>query len=141
MKGHNIPSLLFYELEAGASDSDLRGDGDRGRFAGSEKDCMKDPICRAYIEEIRRRVYARWNPGIESADGKVRVRFRVDRGGSAHGISLVKAGDRLLGDTCVTAFRHASPFPPPPKEIQYIVNKTLIATFDHSVSETLEGGP
>ena len=92
---------------------------------------MGDPICRAYLKMIRDRVYARWQIPTGSSPGEVRLRFRIDRGGSAHGLQLMSADDTHLGKTCLGAFRHASPFPPPPKEIAYLIHKGLSATFDY----------
>jgi hypothetical protein len=117
-------------LESGASDRYL---GDKGSplLSGADKDCMRDPACRAYLEMIRDRVYARWQIPSGSSSGEVQLRLRIDRGGSAHGIQLVATDDAHLGGTCLAAFRHASPFPPPPKEIAYLINKGLMATFDY----------
>ena len=94
--------------------------------------CSSDlPVCRRYLEMIQERVYGRWNVGPETAAGSVRLRFQIDRGGTAHGIAVQQSDDKLLGDTCLMAFRHASPFPPPPKEIHYLISKGIIATFRH----------
>jgi TonB family protein len=117
-------------LESGASDRYLHDDGAPG-VHGAAKDCMRDAACRAYLKMIRDRVYSRWRLPSNTTAGAVRLRFRIDRGGSAHGIQLVSSDDSHLGETCLTAFRHASPFPPPPKEIEYLINKGLIATFDY----------
>jgi len=118
--------------ESGTADSMLRGDGDRGSLpGGAAKDCRKDPVCLAYLRMIRDRVYARWNPPVEVGAGKVDLRFRIDRGGSAHGLEVVRTDGKQLGATCLQAFRHASPFPPPPKEIHYLVTQGLVATFTH----------
>lgn len=117
-------------IESGAADRYLGDEGVSGQ-AGIDRDCMRDPICRAYLKMIRDRVYARWQIPSSISPGEVRLRFRIDRGGSAHGIQLVSSDDSHLGDTCLAAFRHASPFPPPPDEIQYLVGKGLVATFDY----------
>jgi hypothetical protein len=124
-EGARIPSL-----ESGASDRYL-GDEGAPLLATSNKDCMRDPICRSYLEMIRKRVYARWQIPSAVSPGEVRLRFRIDRGGSAHGLQLIGADDAHLGETCIAAFRHASPFPPPPKDIAYLIHKGLIATFDY----------
>lgn len=117
-------------LESGTSERMLRGDGQHGLIGGASKNCNEDPVCLAYLEMIEERVYRRWQPG--STDrGTVRLRFRIDRGGTAHGIKLVNADHKLLGDSCVVAFQHASPFPPPPKEIHYLVTKGILATFSY----------
>lgn len=125
----DVTGAKIARIESGTDDKDLLASGDRGSLIGDSKDCMKDPICRAYLEEIKRRVYSRWDVPRELSGGKVVLAFRVDRGGSAHSIERRSSSDAHLGSTCMTAFRHASPFPPPPKEIHYIVNKTITATF------------
>ena len=126
----DVEGARIAALESGTSEALLKGDG-AGRSMGANKDCMKDPVCREYLRMIQERVYARWSVGGETAPGTVRLRFQIDRGGSAHSIVVKAADDRLLGDTCLAAFQHASPFPPPPKEIHYLVTKGIIATFRH----------
>lgn len=119
-------------LKSGASDSFLRGTGEKGALGGNKNlDCMADPECRAYLKMIRDRVYARWTIPPEVDPGKVVLAFRIDRGGAAHGIVLRHTDDVTLGSTCQIAFRHASPFPPPSESIRYIVGKTLKAKFDY----------
>ena len=118
-------------LESGVSDRLLEGTTGRGLISGIERDCAKDPICLEYLRMIKERVISRWYIPPDVDPGAVVLRFRVDRGGSAHGIELRSADDPGLGSTCLTAFRHASPFPPPPKEILYIINKKIRATFDY----------
>ncbi len=128
--GHTEGSRIA-ALESGISDRDLDGTGRDGIISGTNKDCMKDPVCREYLQMIRDRVYARWHIPQDIDPGKIILAFRIDRGGSAHGVTVKAADDQILGDTCQTAFRHASPFPPPPKEIHYIVNKKLSAKFSY----------
>jgi TonB family protein len=117
-------------LRTGTSDRFLEGDGG-GYLGGADKDCMKDPVCVAYLKMIRDRVYARWSVPQEANAGRVILSFRIDRGGSAHNIREKHSDDAGLGKTCLQAFRHASPFPPPPPEIQYLVNKGIAATFHY----------
>jgi hypothetical protein len=104
--------------------------GGTGPGGGGLRDCSRDPACLDYLEMIRQRVYARWNPAADVPGGKVQMSFLLDKSGSAHGIQLVSTENKQLGDSCVTAFRHASPFPPPPPAIAYIFGKKLVATFD-----------
>ena len=88
-------------------------------------------LLRITTTGVADRPRARWQIPSSISPGEVRLRFRIDRGGSAHGIQLVSSDDSHLGDTCLAAFRHASPFPPPPKEIHYLVGKGILATFRH----------
>lgn len=118
-------------LRSGTSDRFLKGTGDQGLIGGVEKDCNRDPVCLAYLEELRGRVYARWHIPPDVLSGKVQLRFLIDRGGSAHGIELIRSDDRKLGTTCVSAFRASSPFRPPPPELQYIVGRKIRAIFDY----------
>lgn len=110
------------------------GRGGNGTGGGSPgaRDCNSDLQCRAYLEAIRQRVYGRWTPADEVKGGGVQLAFRIDRSGAAHEITLVRSDNGPLGDSCVTAFRHANPFPPPPASIAYLLEKKIIATFDFS---------
>ncbi len=118
-------------LTSGVSDRLFEGTGESGLLSGIEKDCHKDAICQAYLKLIRDRVYGRWHIPPDVDSGEVVLSFRIDRGGSAHRIQLRRADDQTLGATCLAAFRHASPFPPPPKQILYIINKKIRANFDY----------
>lgn len=125
----DVTGAKIASLESGTSDRFLKGEGTPGVMA--DKDCMEDKVCREYLQMIQERVYARWDVAGDTAPGVVRIRFQIDRGGSAHNVQLKFADDKLLGETCQVAFRHASPFPPPPKEIHYLVTKGILATFRH----------
>lgn len=120
----------------GDGPGDGRGTGRGGSGTGGGKpgprDCNADLQCRAYLELIRQRVYGRWNPAEDVKGGGVQLAFRIDRSGAAHEIALVRSANGALGDSCVTAFRHANPFPPPPASIAYLLEKKIIATFDFS---------
>lgn len=126
----DVEGARVADLERGTSDRAFEGVGDRGLLAGVERDCETDPVCMAYLQMIEDRVYNRWLIPRDLGGGHVRLRFRIDRGGSAHSLSIANTSDPQLGETCVQAFRHASPFPPPPREIQYIVGKPILATFN-----------
>ncbi len=126
----DVEGARVADLESGTSTRAFEGVGDRGFLGGVEKSCETDPACLAYLEMIEERVYSRWLIPQSVGGGQVRLRFRIDRGGSAHSLSVASASDKSLGETCVQAFRHASPFPPPPPEIQYIVNKAILASFN-----------
>ncbi len=126
-------------LSSGTSDRWLEGGGGSGlggegsgRTGGGEPDCRTDPVCQRYLQMIRDRVYARWVVPLGLRGGHVVLRFRIDRGGSAHGISVAAATSDPLGASCLDAFRHASPFPPPPPEISYLVKSTIRARFSTS---------
>lgn len=126
----DIQGARVADIESGTSDRAFEGVGDRGLIGGRAKNCETDPVCLAYLEMIEDRVYSRWLIPREVGGGRVRLRFRIDRGGSAHSLSIANSSDEHLGKTCLEAFRHASPFPPPPREIHYIVNKPILASFN-----------
>ncbi len=127
----NIEGARVAALESGVSNRFLEGTSGQGLLSGVEKDCAKDPICLAYLQMIEDCVISRWYVPPDIDSGAVTLRFRIDRGGSAHAIELRGADDPAIGSTCLAAFRHASPFPPPPKEILYIVNKKIRASFNY----------
>lgn len=135
----DVEGARVASIESGTSKRFLRGEGPNAGFGAVKKDCNSDPVCLEYIELIRRRVYERWRPGPDVDPGHVLLRFRIDRGGSAHNIRVVAADEELLGDSCMIAFRHASPFPPPPREIHYLVNKSITANFRYG-SDVSSGG-
>lgn len=127
----SVDGAKIRALESGVGEGLLQGDGGDGNRWGGNADCMKDPVCLEYLRMIRDRVYARWAIPPDTEAGRVVLAFRVDRGGSAHGVKLRRTDDAGLGASCEAAFRHASPFPPPPEEIRYIVNKGILATFTY----------
>jgi TonB family protein len=135
----SIDGARIAALSTGSSDRLLEGGGGSGlggegvgRTGGGEPDCQSDPVCQGYLKMIRDRVYARWVVPRSLQGGHVTLRFRIDRGGSAHGISVAATTSDPLGASCLDAFRHASPFPPPPPEIAYLVNLPIRARFSTS---------
>ncbi len=127
----DVDGARIAPVESGNASRYTQGDGELGLQPGQNKDCNSDPVCQAYLKEIQRRVYQRWRPGRNVPAGRVRLAFRIDKSGAAYSVKLVKADDDVLGETCATAFRHASPFPPPPKSIHYLASKGIIATFSY----------
>lgn len=121
---------------SGNGPGDGRGTGRGGTGTGGgrpgPRDCNADLQCRAYLDLIKQRVYGRWAPAEDVKGGGVQLSFRIDRSGAAHEIALVRSDNQPLGDSCVTAFRHANPFPPPPASIAYLLDKKILATFDFS---------
>jgi TonB family protein len=114
----------------GSGNGSGSGVGDGSGSGGGIRDCNKDPECMRYLELIKDRVYKRWNPDRDVPIGKVQLRFRIDRSGSANDLELIRSANQPLGESALVAFRHASPFPPPPASIAYIFGKNLTATFD-----------
>jgi TonB family protein len=92
--------------------------------------CNADPACTRYLEQIRQRVYTRWNPDRNIPIGKVRMGFRIDEFGTVRGIRIRESDNPALGESCLAAFQQASPFPIPPAQIAYVLNKNLTATFE-----------
>jgi TonB family protein len=115
----------------------LEGASRQGALVTKPKDCERDPVCAAYLEMMRKRVYERWLVPNDLRNGVVKLSFRLDRGGSAHDVQIVSASESRLGDTAALAFQHSSPFPPPPSSIYYIVNKRVTLTFNYRVGEPL----
>jgi len=132
----SVDGAMISPVEAGTASRYTQGDGDSGIQPGQNKNCASDPVCLAYLKEIERRVYKRWRPGPNTAGGKVRLAFRLDKSGAAYQIKLVQADNQVLGDTCSTAFRRASPFPPPPPSIHYLASKGIVATFSYEAGSS-----
>jgi hypothetical protein len=121
--------VRMQSVEPGNARRYLEGDGTMGLQPGQKKDCNTDPVCQAYLERIRKKVEARWNPGDGYGAARVQLSFRIDLSGAATSVRVASATSSVLGDTCLTAFRHASPFEPPPASIHYLVNNSINATF------------
>jgi len=126
----DVTGARIADIETGDASRTLEGAQRRGALIGEEKICTEDPACLAYLEQIRDRVYARWLVPLSIGAGQVRLAFRLDAGGSVHDVSIVSMTDASLGKTARTAFQHASPFPPPPPQIRYMVGKRVHLIFN-----------
>ena len=100
-----------------------------GDGVGRARSCQLDPVCRNYLEDIRARVSRQWRPEGGVGSGKVRLRFRIDRSGAAHDVTLAAGEGDALGRSCMAAFLRASPFPPPPGTIAYLLEQNIVAIF------------
>ena len=125
----DVQGARIADIETGDASRTLEGARSGGALIGQAKNCNTDPTCQAYLEEIRKRVYARWLVPLSVGSGTVRLEFLLDAGGSVHDVALVSRTDEQLGLTARTAFQHAAPFPPPPPQIRYIVGRRLTLTF------------
>jgi TonB family protein len=124
------PRLASVNTRVG--DSYLRGTGGSGTGqGGTVVDCFDRAEVRAYWEQIRDRMYTRWAlpPNLPSGVVEVKLRFRLDPGGSAQDVQLVGSGDPRLGKSAVEALRSASPFPPMSDRVRCLADTGLIGTF------------
>jgi TonB family protein len=133
----DVTGVKVADVPVGDGNALLEGASRQGALVTGSKDCSKDPVCLAYLEMMRKRVYERWFVPGDLSNGVVRLSFRLDRGGSAHEVNVESASAPRLGDTAALAFQHSSPFPPPPQSIYYIVNKRVTLTFTYRIGETL----
>lgn len=118
----------------------LRGTGGRGSGQGGQGvDCFDRPEVQGYWGQIRNRVYSRWAlpPNLPPGVIEVKLRFRLDPGGSAHDVQFVEGGDPRLGKSAVDALRSASPFPPMSDRVRCLAGEPILGTFRKSP----ESGP
>lgn len=110
-------------------DGFMRGDGGAGSGA-YEKDCLERPEVDAYIQAMRKRVYARWVvPGDVTGNRKVQLRIRLEAGGSLLSVENIQANDELLGNSAIEALRAASPFPPMSGPTRCLSQRNLVTTW------------
>lgn len=124
------PRLASVNTRVG--DSHLRGSGGTGTgMGGAAPACFDRPEVQAYWEQIKKRMYARWALPAKLPGGvvEVRLRFRLDPGGSASQVELVPGGDAVLGQSAVDALRSASPFPPMSDSVRCIAERQITGIF------------
>jgi hypothetical protein len=110
-------------------DGFMRGDGGAGSGA-FEKDCLQRPEVTAYMEEIRRRMYARWVvPAQASGNRQIQLRIRLEPGGSLIKVENAGTSDEFLGTSAMDALRAASPFPPMQGPVRCLSQRVLLTTW------------
>jgi hypothetical protein len=113
-------------------DGNLRGSGGDGTGPGgiTWSDCIARPEVRAYMERIRARVMARWAlPPSTRGNQSVKLRFTLDRAGTASAVGVVKSEDPVLGKSAQTALRSASPFDHMTERVRCLAGQPISATF------------
>jgi hypothetical protein len=110
-------------------DGFMRGDGGTGSGA-YERDCLQRPEVTAYMEAMKKRVYARWVvPADASGSRRVQLRIKLEAGGSLLSVENTQGGDELLGNSAMDALRAASPFPPMSGPIRCLAQRHLLTTW------------
>lgn len=101
--------------------------------------CNQSAFVIRYKEEVRRRIYARWQvpPGTVPGD-KVVLAFDLDASGSATAIEFREAANALLGKSAVEAVNAASPFPPMDDNVRCLTEKRIVGTFE---ANPIDGTP
>lgn len=113
-------------------DSMLRGDGGSGDGAGGggDGDCLQRSEVRAYLEQVKQRMYARWVlPPDIPGNRAVELRFELDVAGSVRDVRVLSSGDSRLGESAVEALRAAAPFPPMPDRARCVAQRAMTGTF------------
>ncbi|HTO09466.1 MAG TPA: energy transducer TonB [Myxococcota bacterium] len=111
----------------------LRGEGGNG--TGGEggvplDDCLKRPEVSSYLEQVRSRMYQRWNlPGDAPSGQKVLLKFKLDASGSVMSSELEMASDAGVGATALEALRSAAPFAAMPDRVRCLARQGLKGTF------------
>jgi hypothetical protein len=110
-------------------DGFLRGDGGTGSGA-YERDCLQRPEVTAYMEAMRKRVYARWVvPAEASGNRKIQLRIKLEAGGSLISVENAQGSDQLLGTSAMEALRAAAPFPPMSGPTRCLAQRHLMTTW------------
>ena len=110
-------------------DGFMRGDGGTGSGA-YEKDCLQRPEVTAYMEAMRKRVYARWVvPADASGSRKIQLRIKLEAGGSLLSVENVQGTDEILGNSAMEALRASSPFPPMTGPVRCLSQQRLMTTW------------
>lgn len=116
-------------------DSFLIGDGTGSGLGAGEGDCYERPEVKAYWQQIRTRMYARWVVPPDARTGvTVKLRFKLDTAGSASGIEVIESTDPSLGASALDALRAASPFDPMSDRVRCLARSKILATFQLTAS-------
>jgi hypothetical protein len=111
----------------------LRGEGGNG--PGGEggvplDDCLKRAEVNNYLEQVRQRMYQRWNLPADAPSGqKVLLRFKLDASGSVMSSELEMTSDAGIGATALEALRSAAPFAAMPERVRCLARQSLKGTF------------
>jgi TonB family protein len=109
--------------------------GDGGNGTGGEggvtlDECTKRPEVQAYMEQVRQRMYQRWNLPADAPSGQaVNLRFKLDASGSVMSSELAHASDPTIGATALEALRSASPFAAMPDRVRCLARQGLVGKF------------
>ena len=87
------------------------------------------------MRQIRDRTIARWTIPPEVGGAHVRLRFKLDVGGSASRVELLSASDNRAGKSAVDAMRSASPFPPMNDRQRCLANAPITGTFRNVIEK------
>jgi hypothetical protein len=111
-------------------DGFMKGDGGNGPGGAGDGDCTERPEVKAYLEQVRQRMYARWVVGGDVRDEQhVKLIFVLDASGSLMKSELEQAGDDALGQSAIEAMRSASPFAAMPERVRCLARRALSGTF------------
>ncbi|CAG0998225.1 hypothetical protein MYXO_02832 [Myxococcaceae bacterium] len=112
----------------------LQGDGGtgagQGGGGGGGPGCTESAEAKAYLEEVRQRMLARWTlPDGIAGDQTVRIRFKLDAAGSVVAADVLGGGDPRLNASAVDALRSASPFPPMSDRVRCMAGQALVGSY------------
>jgi len=106
------------------------GNGTGGEGGVSLDDCLKRPEVTSYLEQVRSRMYQRWNLPADAPSGqKVLLRFKLDASGSVMTSELEMASDAGIGATALEALRSAAPFAAMSDRVRCLARQGLKGTF------------
>jgi TonB family protein len=106
------------------------GNGTGGDGGGDFDECVNRPEVRNYLEQVRMRMYQRWNLPSDAPTGqKVLLRFTLDASGSVMKAELASTSDAMVGATAVEALRSASPFAAMTDRVRCLARHGMTGTF------------
>jgi hypothetical protein len=83
-----------------------------------------------YLEEIKRRTYARWEPPLDAGpDDFVQFRIAIDHAGAIAKLELIESTSDAFAASAMAAFKSAAPFPPLNDDNRRIAEATFRLTF------------
>lgn len=111
----------------------MRGDGGNGTGGdggGTLEDCLNRPEVNQYLDQVKVRMYQRWNlPNQSTGKQNVLLKFTLDASGSVMSAELASASDTAIGASAVEALRAAAPFAAMPDRVRCLARRGLKGTF------------
>jgi hypothetical protein len=120
------PSLIGLALLASCT-TDQTSIAPETSASSSLERCAKNSECRSYLRMIGDRVQVRLSLAIASGtpSAEIIVGFRLDRGGTVHEAHIAGGSNLPGSEACLAALVAASPFPPPPRRLSFLVGERL----------------
>lgn len=94
-----------------------------------DPECFERPEVRAYLREVKDRLYGSWLAPASAHEARTVLRFSLDRGGTVVGACVKQADDAEVGASVVRALAEAQHFPAMPDRALCLDRHPLLGTF------------